>query len=157
MFVEENETEKRPRHGPLILAVLEDDYVDDRVEQLLKDVRLLLVDEHERRGECRLVAALLTLLLLLLLGSLLFAQILEEVGDDVIESRATARAYDRVQRAQTVRDRRQHVHENLRFQHAYERHVIRRQRLQQTVVGLTQLGIHLFTSHTHTTTVLTLV
>lgn len=44
----------------------------------------------------------------------------------VIESRTAARADYRVERAETVRDGGEYVEEDLRFEHAYEWHVIGR-------------------------------
>lgn len=63
----------------------------------------------------------------------------------VIESRATTRADYRVERAETVRDGGEYVEEYLRFEHAYEWHVIGRECLEQAVIGLAQFWVYLNT------------
>ena len=98
---------------------------------MLEDLRLLLIDLHERRWRSGAAHrfALACLLLLLLIDSLLLGEILEQIGDYVIERRTAARADYRVERAQAFRYGREDVEEDLRLEHADERHVVGCQRL----------------------------
>lgn len=97
----------------------------------MEDLRLLLIDLHERWWRSGAIHrfALARLLLLLLVDSLLLGEILEQVCDDMIERRAAARADYRVERAQAFRYGREDVEKDLRLEHADERHVVGCQRL----------------------------
>lgn len=101
----------------------------------MKHLGLLLVELEER--------GLLRCLLLLLLAALLFGEALEQVGEDVVKSRATAGADDGVEGTETVRNGGENVEEHLAVESRYERHVIGGEDFQESVVALTKLGVHL--------------
>ena len=86
IFVEQNEPQKRARHGPLVAAVLKHDDVEHRGQHLLQDLRVHFQDAQEGLVVHHARPALL----------LLAGQATKQEGDDVVQRSAAACAYHRV-------------------------------------------------------------